>query len=63
MVVDFRVGGSFFRALIAAAPRARLIFLNQALSYVRRQGNVNGIEPILGAAVNAAWPGLLASLV
>src|SRR5687767_4035762 len=44
------------RALVGAPPRARLMFLNQVLSYVRRQGNVNGIEPILGAAVNAAWP-------
>ncbi len=42
--------------LIGASPRARLMFLNQVLTYARRQGNVNGIEPILGAAVNAAWP-------
>src|SRR5215207_126632 len=37
-------------ALVGASPRARLMFLNQVLAYVRRQGNVNGIEPILGAA-------------
>ena len=43
-------------ALIGASPRARLVFLNQVLTYVRRQENVNGIEPILAAAVNAAWP-------
>jgi len=43
-------------ALVGASPRARLMFLSQVLTYVRRQGNVNGIEPILGAAVNAAWP-------
>ena len=43
-------------ALVGASPRARLMFLKQVLAYARRQGNVNGIEPILGAAVNAAWP-------
>ena len=42
--------------LIGASPRARLSFLSKVLAYVRREGNANGIEPILGAAVNAAWP-------
>jgi hypothetical protein len=44
--------------LVAAAPRTRLMFLDTVLTYVGRQGNANGIEPILGAAVNAAWPSL-----
>jgi hypothetical protein len=43
-------------ALVGASPRARLQFLDQVLGYVRRVKSVNGIEPILGAAVNAAWP-------
>ncbi len=42
--------------LIGASPRTRLMFLNQVLTYARRQGNINGIEPIVGAAINAAWP-------
>ena len=36
--------------------RFRRQFLAETLTYVRRQGNVNGIEPALGAAINAAWP-------
>ena len=43
-------------ALVGASPPIRLQFLNEVMTYVRRQGDVNGIEPILGAVVNAAWP-------
>jgi hypothetical protein len=48
--------GAATMALIGAAPADRLAFLGQVLAYVRRQGYANGIEPVLGAAVNAAWP-------
>jgi len=51
-----RTCGLSSAALIDALPNARLTFLSNVLTYVRRQGNVNGIEPILGAAINAAWP-------
>lgn len=42
--------------LIGAPPAFRLNFLNALLAYLRQQGNANGIEPIVGAAVNGAWP-------
>ncbi len=42
--------------LMSESPRYRLSFLSGALAYIYREDNINGIEPILGAAINAAWP-------
>ena len=50
------VSGCACSTLADASPRARLTFLSRVLTYAHRQGNANGIEPVLGAAVNAAWP-------
>lgn len=50
------VCGCAVGSLVSASPRARLTFLDNVLVYVRSQGNVNGIEPVLASAINAAWP-------
>lgn len=42
----------------ALSPRARLGFLHFFLAYVHRVGRVDGLEPLLMTAVNAAWPWL-----
>ncbi|SMG52661.1 hypothetical protein [Paraburkholderia susongensis] len=42
----------------ALVPQARLVFLRSIFAYARRQGNANGIEPVLTAAINGAWPWL-----
>ncbi len=54
--VWLRTCGFASAVLVGASPRTRLTFLNEVLTYVRRRGNVDGIEPVLCAAVNAAWP-------
>jgi hypothetical protein len=42
--------------LMSESPRYRLTFLSEVLAYIHREDNINGIESILGAAINAAWP-------
>ena len=42
--------------LIYASPRTRLVYLGEVLRYVKQQGNTNALEPVIGAALNAAWP-------
>ncbi|MES2128709.1 MAG: hypothetical protein V4463_15675 [Pseudomonadota bacterium] len=43
-------------SLSRLAAQERLAFLAQVLEYVRRERNADGIEPVLAAAINAAWP-------
>lgn len=48
---------SYSLSLTYATPDVRVSFLGEVLEYVRREG-ADGIEGVLMAAVNAAWPWL-----
>jgi hypothetical protein len=51
-----RTCGSAVAKLPNLSPTSRLKYLDDVMRYVRRQKNANGIEPVLCAAINAAWP-------
>lgn len=41
--------------LADAAPELKAHVLDEVLEYLSREGNADGIEPVIAAAVNAAW--------